>query len=234
MTISTSTSQVWNSMWGGVTGDDINSALFGDYPTSEYDSWCTIGQADNTSSGAVDYVSTQPNGSVIDDFFGANGADNIVGDFEMEDGAWFNIIGDADGISGSDLKVLIAQITTDGDVEICVSFQVFLNGMVGDFVVYDNYCNTAQSPVSIETYTQVHKATISPNPMSGHSILSIDPSMKVDGVIIRDLRGKTQKTISGLLAGDVVIEKDDMASGFYLVQLLSNGEVAQSLKLVVE
>ena len=48
--------------------------------------------------------------------------DDLIG------GAWYALNGDANGIAGEDLRVLIGQFTTNGDISGQIYCQVFING----------------------------------------------------------------------------------------------------------
>ena len=126
---------------GGALGQDINPIFFPLAPATEYDSWLTIdamfsgdgvGIVSTAVAAGVEAFNDFENGDgfLIDDPFGAS---------------WFTTFPCADpmpdlatcadgkiGFAGTDLKVLLAQITTDGDLSGILNVQVFPNGIQAD------------------------------------------------------------------------------------------------------
>ena len=128
---------------GGVNynlGNAINTLLFGAFPTLAYDSWFTIGAEDSDSGTEVSLVGdglangldlfNQGLGFSIDDAFG---------------GSWFNtfpcnedqlpdsvsLAECAEGnpaFAGEDNRVLLAQLTANGDIYGILNVQVFPGG----------------------------------------------------------------------------------------------------------
>ena len=116
LTISSSTS-FFQSEFGGDLGENINPAFVAMFPEIAADSWLTIGTEDTNGSGGVSSVGMEAywdgfnNGSgfTVDTFTGAS---------------WFIIPGSStDAISGDDQRVLIAQLTTDGILDLVVNVQ---------------------------------------------------------------------------------------------------------------
>lgn len=119
---------VWNHPGGGVVGTSLNASLFGIIPALRYDSFVTIGRASSADAGATVYTVEDPGQVWTTPVFnttplGASAMtiNTIVG------GAWFAFPGDPNAFAGDDLKVLIAQITTDGSVCGNFNLQVFPN-----------------------------------------------------------------------------------------------------------
>ena len=126
------TTDFYHAILGAGTPNGINSLLFGVYPDLEYDSWITIGieGAPNAMAGEGNVSTVQatdnpwltnfdPGGGMA----GGNLAiDDLIG------GAWYALNGDSNGIAGSDLKVLVGQFTTTGEISGQVYCQVFING----------------------------------------------------------------------------------------------------------
>ena len=112
-----STEPFFNSPLGANFGVDINPIFFSSFPEIEFDSWLTIGSADNSGSSALNSVGMEPylaefnsgEGFTVNTFTGAS---------------WFVIPGaSADAISGDDNRVLIAQLTTTGVVDVVINVQ---------------------------------------------------------------------------------------------------------------
>ena len=116
--------------------NQVNAAFFGTFPTTEFDSWLTIGaddstdgvniqSTDDTMAPALDLFNAGE-GFVINDPIGASwfnvypcaGADDLVACAAANPGAF----ADADG------RVLLAQITADGDIYGLFNLQIFPNG----------------------------------------------------------------------------------------------------------
>ena len=111
---------------GALLPQNINPALYASNPDLAFDSWLTIGVDEPLTDGenAVNTVGTP-------------GATNWTAQFEdglnvaLDDavgGAWFILNGGGNGIAGDDLRVLIAQLTTDGDISGQLNVQIFEEG----------------------------------------------------------------------------------------------------------
>jgi len=136
---------IWNSpTGGGVLGDASPCILFDNPATAiaEYDSYLTVGVACN-DDGSLNQVykaedSAQPwqNQSFATAPYGA-------GEFVVNTpvgGTWFVLPDNPNSEAGSDLKVLLAQITTDGDICGIFNLQVFPNYTgAGSIPVYGTY-----------------------------------------------------------------------------------------------
>jgi hypothetical protein len=112
-----SSAPIFNSTLGTNFGDGINPLFFSAFPEVEFDSWLTIGSADNSGSGGINSVGMETylsqfnagDGFTVDTFTGAS---------------WFVIPGtSADALAGDDNRVLIAQITTNGVVDAVINVQ---------------------------------------------------------------------------------------------------------------
>ena len=114
------------------TNDDgpmgIDPAQFETNPNLQFDSWVTIGSEDITSS-AEPIVLNSPDYPILDSFR-ANGGYSIN---TIDDGigsAWFvlPVPTNVEAYAGEDLKVLLGQFTTPGQISGQIQIQVFLNG----------------------------------------------------------------------------------------------------------
>ena len=131
---------IFQSLAGGDFASNVNiSPLFLEvFPELAYDSWFTIG-AEDVSEGGLLQTTFGSSSEMIQNFQAGQGflvADPIGG-------SWFNTfscVGQdlatcSDGVvgfAGADLKVLIGQITTTGDVTGMFNVQVFVNGDQAD------------------------------------------------------------------------------------------------------
>ena len=131
-TLVETTTNYYHAALGAATPNGINSLLFAVYPDLPYDSWVTIGLegVPNASIGEAAVATVQstdnPWTTNFDPGFGAPGGNIAIDD--AIGGAWYALNGDANGIAGDDLKVLIGQFTTDGDLSGQVYCQVFIEG----------------------------------------------------------------------------------------------------------
>lgn len=126
------TTNFYHAILGGQTPNGINSVLFPVYPDLAYDSWVTIGLegAPNAAAGeaAVATVQSTTNPWATNfDLGGGIPGGNITID-DVIGGAWYALNGDANGIAGDDLKVLVGQFTTTGELSGQLYCQVFING----------------------------------------------------------------------------------------------------------
>ena len=117
---------------GGVTASGIQPSVWSAFPSNEYDSFVTIGIDAPANSGIgqgevnVIESSQNPWSSVFEPGSGAPG-----GSFGLTDptgGSWFALPSFNNGIAGPDLRVLLAQITTNGDLSGNLHVQIFLQG----------------------------------------------------------------------------------------------------------
>ena len=113
----TTTTDFYHSL-GAAVPNGINSLLFPVYLDLAYDSWVTIGLEGTPNAGIgeanVSTVQSASNPWTTNfDPGGGLAGDNIAID-DLIGGAWYALNGDANGIAGTDLKVL-GQFTTTGD-----------------------------------------------------------------------------------------------------------------------
>ena len=143
LTVTTTTS-FFNAPLGGAIASNINPLLISNFESVAYDTWVTIGRESSGDPGnditavetpAEPWFTTFSNGGniVIDGTFG---------------GAWFTLFGvtAVNGFAGDDLRVLIGQFTTDGEISATVNIQVFLNGVQANNVNFLNEVVTVVSP----------------------------------------------------------------------------------------
>jgi len=126
------TTTFYNAALGAATPNGINSLLFAVYPDLPFDSWVTIGLegVPNAGAGEAAIATVQstdnPWSNNFDPGFGAPGGNIAIDD--PIGGAWYALNGDANGVAGTDLKVLVGQFTTDGALSGQLYCQVFING----------------------------------------------------------------------------------------------------------
>ena len=126
------TTDFYHAALGAATPNGINPILFGVYPDLPYDSWVTIGLegVPNAAAGEAAIATVQSNDNPwstnFEPGFGAAGGNIAIDD--PIGGAWYALNGDANGVAGDDLKVLVGQFTTAGDLSGQLYCQVFING----------------------------------------------------------------------------------------------------------
>ncbi len=126
------TTNFYHAELGGATPNGINPVLYGFYPDLPYDSWVTVGleQAFNAGAGeaavAIVQSGDNPWSTNFDPGFGAAGASIAIDD--AIGGAWYALNGDSNGVAGDDLRVLVGQFTTTGDLSGQLYCQVFIEG----------------------------------------------------------------------------------------------------------
>ena len=122
---------VFQSEPGFLYGNEVNPAFFPVFPSLEYDSWMTIGMLSDLDAGLLSNIGLN---AAMEDF-------TATGSYHVNDpigGSWYNTM-PCDSIDatcvdfypqfgGSDNKVLLAQITTDGNFCGVFNLQVFVNG----------------------------------------------------------------------------------------------------------
>lgn len=97
------TKQFHQSSLGGATSRYINRKMAREKPDVRFDSWLTIGAEDNYDNNTEVLLNT--------DTFEKQGG-NII----TEDGAWYCLPGSKLGYAGDDKRVLIMQLTSEGDM----------------------------------------------------------------------------------------------------------------------
>ena len=114
------TTNFYHAALGAGVPNGINSLLFPVYPDLAYDSWVTIGLSGvpNAGIGEANVSTVQSTDNPWFTNFDPGGG-LPGGNISIDDGiggAWFALNGDANGVAGSDLKVLVGQFTTTGEL----------------------------------------------------------------------------------------------------------------------
>ena len=125
--LSTTTSFYQDAL-GGATPNSINPLLFGFFTELPYDSWVTIGisQTPNGAANEGEVSSVEsPTQAWLLPFESGN---NLVMD-DATGGAWFVTQNYSNGVAGDDHRVLLAQVTTDGEISGTLLVQVFEHGV---------------------------------------------------------------------------------------------------------
>ena len=137
----TTTTDFFHAVLGAATPNGINSLLFGAFPDTEYDSWVTIGLEGIPDAlageAAISTVqsSINPWTTTFDPGGGLAGGNIIIDD--AIGGAWYALNGDANGFAGEDLKVLVGQFTTTGELNVSLYTQIFMGGVGTDQYLVD-------------------------------------------------------------------------------------------------
>ncbi len=127
MSLSVTGSGIWNFNSGGVTGDALPCIIFNSQPLAQYDSYVTIGVDCNNDGAAnpIYYSEDATNAWRVEAF---NTSPYGISEFVVNTpigGAWFALLENPNTAAGSDRKVLLAQITTNGDICGTFNLQVF-------------------------------------------------------------------------------------------------------------
>ena len=127
MNLSTTTTFYQDAL-GAATPNAVNPLLFGFFADLEYDTWVTVGISQQPDAavgeGEISTVESPTQSWVAS--FEAGG--NLVMD-DATGGAWFVTQNYSNGLAGDDLKVLLAQVTTDGEISGTFLVQVFEHGV---------------------------------------------------------------------------------------------------------
>jgi hypothetical protein len=136
------TGAFYHAVLGAATPSGINSLLFPIYPDLAYDSWVTIGLegVPNAMAGEAAPSTVQATANPWTTIFDPGGG--LPGQsFAIDDpigGSWYALNGDANGVAGPDLKVLVAQFTTNGELDGQLNCQIFINGNGANAVPGEN------------------------------------------------------------------------------------------------
>ena len=118
---------------GGDFGQQVVPLLFDVFPASEYDSWVTIGISNSNEGTAVQNTPS----TLADAFASFNAGEGFVVNDPIG-GSWFNLLqcttdletcaNEDPAFGGADNRVLLAQLTSTGDVYGVFNMQVFPAG----------------------------------------------------------------------------------------------------------
>lgn len=118
---------IWNSSLGGATAYDNDCDEHTENPSLEYDSFLTIGYLCNAGNENEIIAEDDPNVDTwIEEAFNTSpyGIDDIAVNTAVG-GLWAGLHSDPNTQADEELRVLIAQITTDGEICGSFNFQVF-------------------------------------------------------------------------------------------------------------
>ena len=126
------TTSFYHAALGAGVPNGINSLLFPVYPDLAYDSWVTIGLegSPNALAGEANVSTVQSTDNPWFTNFDPGGG-LPGGNIAIDDGiggAWYALNGDANGVAGDDLAVLVGQFTTTGELTGQLYVQVFIEG----------------------------------------------------------------------------------------------------------
>jgi hypothetical protein len=111
---------------GALLVQDVNPALIGMFPDLSSDSWLTIGVEGPISEDENSVYTVGLPGPEGWSASFESGNNIILND--IVGGAWFILNGGINGVAGDDLRVLVAQVTTDGELSGQLNVQVFEEG----------------------------------------------------------------------------------------------------------
>ena len=133
MVMSSSTGTWYNNAFNANwTAAGLNPLLFGAFPELAFDSFLTIGSANSDEGPFPQSVSSEVDFTA--EFTGPGPGQNFVVDDGLG-GAWFltfpglEAVDNHPAFAGDDLKVLVAQFTTDGEMSGQLQIQVFREGV---------------------------------------------------------------------------------------------------------
>ena len=126
------------------------------------------------------------------------------------------------------MRVHFAQLTSD---EICISsITDIVNNEYERTLTEIGPCIVVSSVEDLDTALAV---TLAPNPFHVSTVLTIEESLHKDATLrIYNRYGGLVKQVNSIVSNQVVIEREEMTSGFYLYTL-TNGNKVHSGKLIV-
>ena len=217
---------------------DVNPLFFAAYPEFAYDSWLTIGAEDHTA--AVDILSVEDPSYAAFAAFEQGESIEINGSIGC---AWFvlPIPVNVEAIAGSDLRVLVAQLTTAGDISGQLYCLIFPEGISENEIRMELpiiiACNdpeaTNYEPAAmnadgcvyadadgLDEVAVAHPLNMFPNPAKDMVTVSFPESLDATW-IGAELQAKT---LQGKLAGSWTIQEhvqqidvSGMATGHYIM-----------------
>ncbi|MDB4493834.1 hypothetical protein N9233_01430, partial [Flavobacteriales bacterium] len=145
------TTGFYNSAFGGTTAGAINPAFLIFSPELGADSWVTIGIESQAVGSQVDISVVESQDQPWVSAFAAGSA--IDGqDIEMTDftgGAWYVLNGTPNGLGGEDNRVLLMQLSTEGEFSGVINTQIFGNGN-GENDIRNTYAFSGTGTVSAD------------------------------------------------------------------------------------
>ncbi|MFN5622211.1 MAG: T9SS type A sorting domain-containing protein [Flavobacteriales bacterium] len=121
---------IWNFQVGGATGDAATCLIYTQQPLAEYDSYMTIGITCNGDGAANPVYKAEDSNQAWQNQAFATTPYGSASEFVVNTpigGAWFVLTDNPGCIAGTSNKVLLGQITTDGDICGIFNLQVFPN-----------------------------------------------------------------------------------------------------------
>ena len=131
--IETTTSWYNEASFGASVGSAINCAFFALAPAIAGDSWLTVGVECNTDAGAAEVQAAVIDPPALAPYFNTNNGPSLI----LNDGAVFTLFTSPSGFgSGPNNRVLLAQLTTTGEISYQLNFQVFVGNSQANEVRY--------------------------------------------------------------------------------------------------
>ncbi len=241
--------QIWNSLFGGTTGDVINDGFCAFVPALCYDSFVTIGRENSSSPGnSIGISASCP---------AANAWDSALGiglDLNVCDGAVYALNGDINGFGvGPQNRVLLFQLTVPNSSNFTykLNLAVFDEGIVENVInyVWDAENVGCGSPTEVDgsglgliggyvlvnsiDQTQLQALALYPNPMADYAIIQFATESNTRFVRLLDLQGK-EITRPELASSSVYyLKRNGLPAGAYLVEI-NDGNNFQCINLILE
>ncbi|MCY7411042.1 MAG: T9SS type A sorting domain-containing protein [Chitinophagales bacterium] len=162
-------------------------------------------------------------------FAGINYRTMRAGEYNTEQSAWFlgdagYIVGTADGgTTWSELTVKNGYL----GINFANADSGYGCGIAGLIIRYNNVLRIGQDdPASFNVY---------PNPMvTGATISLTTNAADNSSLVIADMQGKIVRTVSFNGERNVTIDRGDLASGIYVIDLITEDQLVERQKLVVQ
>lgn len=85
----------------------------------------------------------------------------------------------------------------------------------------------------IQSIHPSHSLAVYPNPFSTYTIVQTDKSLQSATLTVLDCFGQTVQQLNNLSGQSFVLSRDNLASGMYFMQLLQDGEVIGTEKIII-
>ena len=139
--LTTTTQFFQQTLLGGYSESTYNPLLFGGYPDLEYDSFLSIGLTAPALAANGEVATQKAEDSQVQPIsIGFESGNNLIID-TFEGATWFvpNADEASNSVAGEDLRIFFAQLTTDGDIDGQVYFQMYRNGIQEDSTCVNPY-----------------------------------------------------------------------------------------------
>jgi plastocyanin len=117
--------------------------------------------------------------------------------------------------------------STSGAYNVC--FKVYISGTP----CLDSLCQTVNIPLGINELSDMPNVTVMPNPFSQYTLIKVDGSNAPYELHVYDVVGKEVKHLTSS-ANTFTLERENLASGMYMYEVILKGQLIGKGKIIAE